>query len=895
MFRPLLSTKLLAPTHRTTLVSRRRLFEALDQGLARKVTIVSAPAGFGKTTLVGEWIKQRNVPTAWISLDDNDNDPIRFLSYFIKALQTLNTKIGETALEILQSPQAQINEPLLITLVNEIALTLPGEIILVFDDYHLAETPQINEIVYFLLNHLPPSMHVLIASRADPSFPVALLRGRGELNELRQNDLRFTSEEAGEFLNRVKGLHLTENQVGALVTRIEGWISGLQMAAGSIQGSESITTFIQSFTSSNRYIFDYLVEEILNRQPDNIQEFLLSTSILGRLSSELCNDVMNQSDSQSILEYLERTNLFILPLDKDRQWYRYHHLFADLLQKQLLQMRPDIISELHKRASLWFDKGGLSEEAIMHALATKDFEFAADVLEQNIPVMMGHGERISLIDKFFGKLPEEFVRSRPVLSVQQIWGMAFSGRLNEAEERFRELESQPGIGKNKEISGHIALIRALIANIRGDMESAISLAHRADEFLPAEDVVVRGMIPYILGNGYLETGKLNEAEQACEQIKQFGIKTNSLWTKTVAYHRLAQIKKLRGHLKEAQALCEELLQFAAARKAEHYGFLCGIYFELGDVLRECNDLDSARKMVTEGLGYAETWGIPTDLVSGYITLARICLAQSDLEGAADAIRKAKKAREMGNIFRVIQTKLDTCEVQMWLQQGSLSNASGWADDIEGRLNDFDQGNDFDFVSEMEFIGLARVWMAISIKGENKSYLDKAIRLLSRLVNSAQESQRFYRLIEILVLQTIVFDLLGNEERAFEVLDKSIFLAQPEDCMRLFLDEGQPMKTLLYRAQKKGIGLSYAKTLLAAFNDERGGLSDSTSPTLPEPLSDREMDVLMLLPTKMTAAEMAEKLIVAKSTVDTHIKHIYSKLGVSRRMEAIQRAKELGLL
>ena len=895
MVQPLLSTKLLAPTHRATLVLRRRLFETLDQSLAHKVTIVSAPAGFGKTTLVGEWIKQRNIPTAWLSLDDNDNDPIRFLSYFIKALQTINTNIGETALEILQSPQAQINEPLLITLVNEIGLAIPGETILVVDDYHVAETPQINKIVYFLLNRLPPSLHILIVSRSDPSLPVALLRGRGELNELRQDALRFTTEEAAEFFNKVKHLQLTGNQVAALVARTEGWISGLQMAAGSIEGNESIPAFIQSFTSSNRYIFDYLIEEILNHQPDNIQEFLLDTSILGRLSNELCNDVMNRFDSQTILEYLERTNLFILPLDKDRQWYRYHHLFADLLQKQLLQKRSDSIGELHKRASSWFDKKGFSEEAITHALATKDFEFAANVLEQNIPVLMSRGERLSLIEKFFGKIPKEFIRSRPVLSVQQIWGMAFSGRLDEAEERFREIENHPEIEKNREISGHIALIQALIANMRGDMGSAISLAHQADDFLPEKDVVVRGMIPYILGNGYLETGKPKEAERAYEQIKQFGIVSNSLWAKTVAYHGLAQIKKLRGQLMEAKTLCNELLQIAAIRKAERYGFLCGIYFELGDVLRECNNLDSARKMVTEGLELSESWGIPTDLVSGYVILARIYLAQANLESAADAISKAEKAKEMGNIFRVIQTKFDTCQVQMWLQQGSLSVASGWADEIKTKLNDFEQDKDFDFVNEMEFIGLARVWMAIGIKGKDKSNLDKSIHLLSRLANSAQESQRFYRLIEILVLQTIVFDHLGDEEKAFEVLEKCISLAQPENCIRLFLDEGQPMRSILNRAQEKGIGLPFSKTLLEAFDIQVKVLPEPIRPALFESLSDREVEVLMLLPTKMTAAEMAENLIVAKSTVDTHIKHIYSKLGVNRRMEAVQRAKELGLL
>ncbi len=334
---------------------------------------------------------------------------------------------------------------------------------------------------------------------------------------------------------------------------------------------------------------------------------------------------------------------------------------------------------------------------------------------------------------------------------------------------------------------------------------------------------------------------------------------------------------------------------AAIRKAERYGFLCGIYFELGDVLRECNDLDSAGKMVTEGLDYADTWGIPTDLVSGYIILARIYLAQADLEGAADAIRKAKKAREMGNIFRIIQTKLDTCQVQIWLRQGNLSQATRWANEVEAKFRDVDQEKEFDFVSEMEVIGLARVWMATGTKEKNNSFLGKSKHLLSRLARSAQASQRFYRLIEILALQALVFDRLGDEDKAVEVLEESIALAQPEGCMRLFIDEGRNMQSILYRAQKKGMGHPYTKTLLGAFNDEIGELPDLTLPTLPEPLSDREMEVLMLLSTEMTAAEMAGKLIVAKSTVDTHIKHIYSKLGVNRRLEAIQRAKELGLL
>ncbi len=891
----LLTTKLLIPATRADIVTRQHLIDLLEQSFSHKITIVSAPAGFGKTTLIGDWINQQRVSAVWLTLDELDYDPVRFLLYFVKALQTIDPNFGETILEILQSPQVQINEPLLTALINEIASALSIEFVYVLDDYHLVESPRINQIIAFLLDYLPPSMHLVVATRSAPSLPVALLRGRGELLEIRQGDLRFTAEEAAEFLSRGKGLGLTRDQVVALTTRTEGWISGLQMAVISMQRHENVSEFIQSFTGSNRYIFDYLIEEILNRQPGNIQDFLLKTSILERLSADLCNVVLSHSDGQSILDYLDRANLFIVPLDEDRHWYRYHQLFADLLQKQLMQKQPERVGELHKRASAWFDKKGFSEAAITHALATRDYDFAAQVLEQNIPVMLGRGEKLSLVEKIFEKLPEEFVSRRPILSIQQIWGMVFTGRLDEAEEKFREIENQPGIDINKLVSGHIALLRGLIANIRGDMETAISLAHRADELLPPDDMVVRGMILFILGNGYLEIGKLNEAEWACEQIKQFGIASDNLWAKTVAYHRLAQIRKLRGHFKEAQALCEELLQTAALRKAERYGFLCGIYFELGDILREYNNLDSAREIVTEGLELSASWGIPTDLVSGNITLARICLAQEDLESATAALREAKKAREMGNIFRVIQTKLDVCQVLVWLKQGNLNAASRWAEEIEAKLNDFDPDKDFDFVSEMDFIGLARVWIASGTKGMNKASLDKSKHLLSRLASSAQVSQRFYRLIEILVLQAIVIDHLGDEDTAFEVLEKSISLAGPDGCMRLFLDEGQTMQSILSRALKKGIGLPYTKTLLTAFDVQIMNLPGAASPLLQEQLSDREMDVLLLLPTKLTAAEIAEKLIVAKSTVDTHIKHIYSKLGVNRRMEAIQRAKELDLL
>ena len=894
MIEHFLSTKFLLPTTRADIIPRQNLIELLKQSLSYKLTIVSAPAGFGKTTLIGDWIKQQNISVAWLTLDENDNDPIRFLSYFLKALQTLDPNFGETILDILQSPQAQINEPILTALINEITSTFSVEFVLVLDDYHLAESPRINEIFVFILNHLPPSMHMVVATRSDPSLPVALLRGRGELLEFRQADLRFTTEEAAEFLNQIKRLQLAPNQIEALTTRTEGWISGLHMAAISMQGRENISEFIQSFTGSNRYIFDYLIEEVLNRQPEKVQKFLLHTSILNRLHSDLCDAVMEQTDSQTILEFLDRTNLFIIPLDSNRDWYRYHHLFADLLHKELVKKHPEIINELHQKAVSWCQKEGYSEEAINHALAANDYEAASQILEGSFLAMMGRGE-LALSRKLFNKLPDGIIRSRPALAVQQAWIQTLSGRVKEAEILLQETESLPGIERNKEILGNLAIIRALIATIRGDMESAISLAEQADDLLLTDDLVIRGMLSYIYGIGYLATGNLHEAERACEQINRFGLTSNSLWGKTVAYHQLAQIEKLRGHLNKAQALCEEVLQNAALRKTGRHGFLSGIYSELGDLMRERNNLEAAMKMVTQSLEISESWGVLTDIVSGNITLARIYLARGDLDSTAKVINHAVKTSETGNIFRLVQGKLDACQVQLWLRQEKLDDATRWANKIEQKLDGFNKKKNIDFVAELEFINLSRVWIAADIIAGTTSNLENAKQLLSRLAQLAEIGHRYYRLIEILALQAIVFDHLGEEEEAFEALRRSILLAQPEGCMRIFLDEGQTLRNILSRAQKAEIGIPFTMELLEAFNGQVGGWPESAPSSLPEELSDREIEVLRMLPSSLTAAEIAEELVVAKSTIDTHIKHIYAKLGVNRRMEAIERAKELGLL
>ena len=621
----LLQTKFYIPPTRLELVSRPRLIERLNEGLHHKLTLVSAPAGFGKTTMVTDWLRQLDVPAAWLSLDEGDNDPARFLAYFVAALETIEANIGKGVLGMLQSPQPPPTEAVLISLLNKIA-TLPDRIILVLDDYHLIETQPIYDVLTFLLEHLPPQMNLVIATREDPRLPLVRLRARGQLTELRATDLRFTSSEAVEFLTRVMGLNLSVEDIATLETRTEGWIAGLHLAAISMQGHEDATSFIKSFTGSHHYVLDYLIEEVLERQPENIQTFLLQTAVLNRLTGSLCNALTGQNNGQATLEMLEHSNLFIVPLDEERRWYRYHHLYSELLRQRLRQRQSDLVPTLHHRASDWYEQNGLIDEAIEHTLRAKDFEQAAYLIERVADAVWARGGDTKL-RRWLDELPVELVLSKPKLCIFRAWELFASGRQDAAEtflqtaglaydpstDRTTETESlqrdQPHGSSRLTMQGRATGIQAWIAAYqRHNISGLIRHLRQSLEHLPERDLDWRSAATTTLGDAHAFRGDMPAAYQArLEALKACEAAGN---TYLFMYNsaKLALNLKAQGRLLQVQDLCQQRLQLANERGMSQtavVGWLLAIW---GEVLAEMNDLDGASDLVKQGMKLTEHGG-----------------------------------------------------------------------------------------------------------------------------------------------------------------------------------------------------------------------------------------------------------------------------------------------
>jgi LuxR family maltose regulon positive regulatory protein len=652
MATPLLTTKLYIPPVRPGLVSRPRLIERLNEGLHRKLTLISAPAGFGKTTLLSEWVHRRSevtppLPVAWVSLDEGDNDPTRFLAYVIAALQTLalsqvegiEANIGKGALGALQSPQPPPMESVLTALINEI-VTIPDSFALVLDDYHMIEAQPIHDALTFLLDHLPSQMHLVIASRADPPLPVARLRGRGQLTELRVDDLRFTPDEVAEFLNRIMGLGLSVDDITALDSRTEGWIAGLQMAAVSMQGRENISGFVAEFTGSQHYILDYLIEEVLQRQSESVQSFLLQTSILERMSGPLCDAITGTGNSHAMLEHLEHANLFVFPLDDNHHWYRYHILFADLLRQRLHRAQPDLVPTLHRRASEWYEQNGHTAAAIDHALSAGDPERAAHLIEQAAESMMMRSE-IATLQSWVEALPDEMVRARPTLCVFHTWALMLSGHpLEVAEARLQDAVEADAAGS---VSGEVMAVRALIATYQGKTRQSIELAHQALELLPEESLSLRSLVAGFLSLNYFYSGDVVAARQALDETVRIGQRAGNVMNTVLALCHLAELSIIQGQLHEGRAFYEQALELAIDEQGQGQRQpIAGIaLIGLGRLLLEWNDLDGATRHLVEGIELIKKWG-EAGAINGYIGLACVKQAQGDVEGAREAIQTAQQ-------------------------------------------------------------------------------------------------------------------------------------------------------------------------------------------------------------------------------------------------------------
>ncbi|MBF6611896.1 MAG: helix-turn-helix transcriptional regulator [Chloroflexi bacterium] len=944
MVLPVLATKLYIPLPPSKVVARPRLVERLNEGQRRSLTLISAPAGFGKSTLVSEWVAGCNRPVAWLSLDEGDSDPARFLTYFVAALQTVVANIGEGILSILRAPQPPPAQVILTALVNEIAV-IPHKLVLVLDDYHLIDSPAVDDALTFLLEHLPTQMHLVITTREDLQIPLARLRSRGLLTELRASDLRFTPSEAAGFLNEAMGLNLAAEDIDALETRTEGWIAGLQLAAIAIQGHQDVSGFIRAFAGDNRYIVDYLVEEVLQSQPETVRRFLLQTSILDRLNGPLCDAVTGQDGSSTRLEVLERGNFFVVPLDDKRHWYRYHHLFAEVLYARLIAEQPDIVSALHQHASEWYEHHGSAADAIRHALAAGDFERAADLIELAVPAMFS-GRQEAMVLGWFRALPDQVVQMRPVLSADYAHALLANGELDAVEARLRDAErwmdqsvdtpdipadlgARPGsqalaagmIVVDEEafrrLPGTIALARARYTFALGDVPGIIKYALRVLDLVPVDDHFSRGAAAAFLGLASWLSGDLEAAHRSyadgMSQLQMAG-RTSDAINGAIA---LADIRIAQGHLHEAMRTYERGLQlatagFPAARvpAAKRQGAreqtalgqyalrgTADMYVGMSELLRERNELDAATQHLLRSKQLGELIGLPQNRYRWHVAMSRIREAQGDLDGAVDLLGEAERLYMSGLAPNV--RPIAALRARVWVAQGRLGEALDWT--RERRLSVED---DLSYLREFEHITLARLLLA-RYKSDHGDRADGSLHevmgLLERLLQAAEAGERTGSVIEILVLQVLAHETQGDISAALGALQRALTLAEPEGYVRLFVDEGMPMAILLEEAAKRWPAHRYVRRLLAALGAAReAGQPAGAEDGAPvkqgsiEPLSERELEVLRLLRTELTGPEIARELTVSLHTVRTHTSNIYSKLGVDKRQAAVRRAEDLGL-
>jgi ATP/maltotriose-dependent transcriptional regulator MalT len=906
MLATLLATKLYRPRPTSNLVARPRLTQRLDEGLrsGHRLFLVVAPAGYGKTTLVTEWLDGIGIPSAWLSLDEADNDPLRFFTYLVAALQkTLGQQLAQPTLEafpmVPQSPETFVYR-----LLNDLA-AVGRPILLALDDYHIITAAPIQEAMVFMLRQAPPNLHLVVLSRADPPFPLPRLRVRERMTEIRGHDLRFAPEEMAVFLNSLHRLSLDAGQLTALESRTEGWAAGVQLAALSLQGcsAERAAQFISAFSGSHHYIVDYLFEEVLSRQPDAVREFLLQTSILDRLCAPLCNAILSRGamgqdssagdavpPAREILDTLERSNLFLVPLDDERRWYRYHHLFIDVLREMLQSAwQPDQIAGLHGRASDWYGQNGFVADAYHHALLAGCYERAAEIVEENAWSMVRHAE-LAILKKWIQALPGESLSARPWLRIYYAWALFFS-ESEAAEAQLQAVEHQlqagDGTGLPAEMQGHIAAIRAWIAYVRGDPDRAAGLSRQALALWPQMDAAVRSALMAIVAVGCATQNDLTGAARAFAEAVDLARSSGNIMLEVTARSALGQVSELMGRLHEAEAIFQEALQTAILCKSPA---AAQAYIWLARVYRQWNDLASARLFAEKAMESSRLWAIADTLAVEHLFLATILQIQNKLPEAEHALAEASQVMLRHPLEIRSKAWLGATRARLWLAQGKLDDARRWSE-AQGLSADAK----LDLDKEVEYLTLVRLLFA-------KGRVDEAQRLLARLQSAAESTGRQGSLIEVLVLQAVALEMRADTDAALAALAQSMHLARSEGYVRVFLDEGRPMGTLLKIAMTKWEDqdlLAYARRLLDALyqGEAERPVPPKTLPGGPliEPLTERELEVLHLVAAGWTNQEIAGKLVISVRTVKKHVENIHGKLGVRSRAEAGARARELNLL
>jgi LuxR family maltose regulon positive regulatory protein len=904
MARPMIATKLYVPKLRRDLVTRPRLSERLRRGAESRLTLVSAPAGFGKTTLLAEWLGEtpgEDRSVAWLSLDPADNEPESFWTYVVTALQTAVPGVGSGALELIASSPLP-TDLVLTTLLNELAAA-PGEVWLVLDDYHLVDSHDVRDGMTLLLEHLPPHVHVVLSTRADPDLPLARWRVRGELVEIRAADLRFTSDEAATYLNEATGLHLAAGDVEVLEERTEGWIAALQLAALSIQGREDVGGFIARFAGNDRYIVDYLVEEVLLHQPEPVREFLLNTSVLDRLTGPLCEAVTGRDDGSHMLTTLQRANLFLVALDDQGQWYRYHHLFADVLRARLFAEQPDLVPLLHQRASRWYEAHDSAEEAVGHALAARDFDRAAYLMELATPAIRRNRQEATLLG-WLKALPDETVRRSPVLSVFYGYMLLESGDLDAFEPRLDDAEralaavpkgSAPPWAKTEELRtlpATIAVYRASLAQARGDVAGMTEHARRALDLAGPSDHLARGGAVGFLSLAAWAQGDVTSAletfTQAVASLHAAGNLVDELSSTVV----LADMRLAAGHPSTARRLYERALQVSQAHGEPVLRATPDLHVGLSELDYEVGDLESAKRHLERAAALGEGAAMTEGRYRWFVAMGRVAGAEGDPQEAITLLDQAEQLYRPG--FFPDVRPIAAMKARVWITRGNLSQATDWA-----RERGVSATDDAGYLSEFNHLTLVRLLIAGHRAHPDQGSLGQAVRLLARLHEAAETSGRFGSLVEIRMMQALAQDAQGHRPQALQALGRALTEApEPDGYVRLFLDEGAPMMELLRDAEQQGVAGDHARRLLSLDSSPEGEAPDSGQPPAPwsaDRLSERELQVLRLLDSELSGPQIARELFVSHNTLRTHTRHIFTKLEVTTRRAAVRRAHERGLM
>lgn len=887
----LLATKLFVPRPPARAVPRTRLFERLEQAEGSALTLLSAPAGFGKTALVGGWIRERREPAAWLALDELDDDPRRFWTYVIEALRIVDEGVAESGLELLRSPQLPLGEAIATTVINDLTSS-PRRFVCVLDDYHVIAAEAIHRGVVFLVEHMPPNARLIVTTRADPPWPLARLRASGRMTELRAADLRFTDDEARLLLDAAD-LSIPVDDVRMLESRTEGWIAGLQMAVLSMQNHADPSRFIRDFAGSHRFVIDYLAQEVLARQTEAMRSFLVRTSILERLNGELCDAVTGREDGQRILEELEQTNLFTEPLDDERRWYRYHQLFAEVLRSELSQLEPELLPELHDRASRWHEEHGLDPEAVYHALEGGNVERAADLIVRTASATFMVSNQL-LVLKWLDKLPAEAIASTPLLALVDAWARFvtgdWEGMVPALEVASESIGSAAASSEREALQPQLDGIRAWIAYQTGDLEGCVALATAALERMPADSLVPRRIVSSAQGYGLLLLGQTEGAKGVANETVAESRRAGDALTECLAIALEAQAYLLDGELERAARTYERALA-AGTIGGEPLPSVAIAQIQLAEVMRERDQLVEAERTLTTAIAACEeALGLPEWVFEGNVTLARVLAAEGDPEGSRQALARAESVLDHelipGGMLPIVGRALDY-RTRYWLATDQVERAAAWL--AKQGVSAEERPHD---PRRTPSLLLARTLLA---QGEHV----RAIRLVDRLLGEA-DSGNAGLAVELQLVRALLLHALRRDAEAVEATVAAVRAAEPEGYVRIFVDKGKPMMRLLERAAVAQPPLAgYVGRLLEAFGPRERHPAEAPAlggnGALRDPLNERELEILRMFAAGRSNREIAGGLYLSVNTVKWHARNLYGKLGVNRRALAVARARELGIL